>query len=145
MTISIEAVSANDLPRLASLYEQLAGRTTNMGLMRQSFTWMQSNPDYYVLGAKVGEELAGTLLGIVCRDLVGNCQPFMVVENVIVGNNFRRKGVGKALMLRIEEIAAERDCLYIMFVSSMERRDAHRFYESLGYATDSTQGFKKYL
>jgi GNAT superfamily N-acetyltransferase len=55
------------------------------------------------------------------------------------------KGIGKALMKRIEEIGKEMDCHYIIFVSSMKRKESHRFYESLGYDLDMVQGFKKYI
>ncbi|MHB8124263.1 MAG: hypothetical protein ACYDEJ_01250 [Desulfitobacteriaceae bacterium] len=48
-------------------------------------------------------------------------------------------------MRRIEEIAIENRCNYIMFVSRSDRKDAHRFYESIGYSLDVVQGFKKFL
>jgi GNAT superfamily N-acetyltransferase len=145
MKVLVEPVALDELSDVARLYEELAGRPTDLGKMEQSFSWMQSNPDYVVLGAKLSGIMAGTLLGIVCRDILGDCRSFMVVENVVVSSSQRRQGVGKALMEKIEEIATERNCLYIMFVSSSARTDAHQFYESIGYQSDFVQGFKKYL
>lgn len=145
MNISIEHVSSDDLPEVAELYKELSGRCTNITKMRCSFNWMQSNPDYIVLGARDQGYLAATLLAVICHDILGDCRPFMVIENVIVSSRYRRQGIGTNLMRSIEEVAAERDCLYIMFVSSSARTDAHQFYEAIGYKSDFVQGFKKYL
>lgn len=57
----------------------------------------------------------------------------------------RGKNIGKALMNEVEKIGTEKNCYYIMFVSSIHRKNAHRFYESIGYSLDSVQGFKKFL
>jgi ribosomal protein S18 acetylase RimI-like enzyme len=143
--ISIRPVKVDELDELAELYRELAGKRTDPGKMRENFEWMQSNPDYIVLGVKDAGGLIGSLMGIVCQDIVGECRPFMVIENVIVSRRYRRRGIGKGLMRKIEKIARERDCYYIMFVSKNQREEAHRFYESLGYGLDFVRGFKKYL
>ncbi|HEC62708.1 MAG TPA: hypothetical protein ENI27_10730 [bacterium] len=36
-------------------------------------------------------------------------------------------------MLKLENIATERNCSYIIFVTESDRVEAHRFYQSLGY------------
>jgi ribosomal protein S18 acetylase RimI-like enzyme len=143
--ITIKPIGRDDLTDLAALLAELAGKPTNKESMLNNFEWMEKNGDYYVLGAKRDQRLAGSIMGIICRDLVGECKPFLVVENVIVSNQFRGQGIGKRLMLEMEKIGMERNCHYIMFVSGAQRRDAHQFYESLGYKLDVVQGFKKYL
>lgn len=143
--VSIQLIKVDDLTELAKLYRELAGKRTNARKMKLSFQWMQSNPDYIVLGATSDGKLQGSLMGIVCHDLVGECRPFMVVENVIVSGGRRRQGAGRRLMQAMERIARRRRCYYIMFVSKSRRKEAHRFYESLGYRLDLVQGFKKYL
>jgi ribosomal protein S18 acetylase RimI-like enzyme len=143
--ITIKPIGRDDLTDLATLLAELSGKPTSKESMLNNFEWMEKNGDYYVLGAKLDQRLAGSIMGIVCRDLVGECQPFLVVENVIVSNQFRGQGIGKRLMLEMEKIGIKRDCHYIMFVSGAQRRDAHQFYESLGYKLDVVQGFKKYL
>ena len=49
------------------------------------------------------------------------------------------------LMEEIENIGRIRDCFYTMFVSGSRRKEAHLFYEAVGYDLDLVQGFKKYL
>ena len=84
-------------------------------------------------------------MGIVCEELYGDCKPFMVIEDVVVQKDHRRSGIGSALMGALERCAVERNCNYIIFVTESERKEAHRFYESLGYNSHAYQGFKKYL
>ena len=141
----IKPVTVEVLPQLALLFEELSGNQTNIAKMAENFEWMQLNDDYILLGAFLDQKLVGSLMGIICRDLVGECKPFMVIENVIVSGEFRGRGIGKELMLAIEKIGIERGCYYVIFVSGAKRIEAHRFYESLGYRLDEVQGFKKYL
>ena len=143
--ISIQPATAAELDELATLYRELAGTDTPVRKMRKSFEWIQSNPDYIVLGARWKGILVGSLMGIICHDLVSECRPFMVLENVIVSQHYRRRDIGNRLMQEIEKIARKRKCYYIMFVSKGGRKEAHRFYESLGHRLDTVKGFKKYL
>ena len=84
-------------------------------------------------------------MGIICYDLVDQCKPFMVIENVIVSSQAQRKGVGQQLMLRIEQIARDRECGYIILVSGAQRKEAHLFYEKMGYREEQVEGFRKHL
>jgi GNAT superfamily N-acetyltransferase len=144
MAIIVRA-GLNDLPQLARLYEELSGKKTDMVKMKTQFERMQDNGDYVVLCASVNGGITGSLMGIVCRDIVGDCRSFMVIENVIVAGEYRRQGIGRLLIDEIERTARELKCYYTMFVSDFKRKDAHKFYNSAGYKLDQVQGFKKYL
>jgi GNAT superfamily N-acetyltransferase len=143
--IEIKRIARTELPDLSRLFEELSGKPGCSKKMAENFEWIANNEDYILLGAFLDGKLAGSLMGIICHDLVGECQPFMVIENVIVSKNMRGCGIGKQLMQAIERLGKERNCYYTMFVSGTHRKDAHRFYESLGYRLDEVQGFKKYL
>lgn len=143
--ITIDVAKEEDLEELAVLFEELTEDKTNYEEMVKNFYWMQANPDYILLAAKYDGVVAGSIMGIVCRDMVGDCKNFMVIENVIVKSNMRGKSVGKALVHEIETIGRERNCYYTMLVSLATRKEAHKFYESVGYPLDVVQGFKKYL
>lgn len=144
--VTIDKILPDDLIELSNLYEELSGNKTNMVKMKESYYRINANPDYVLIGAKDdNRNLVGSLLGIVCHDVVGDCRPFMVLENVIVKSNCRGLGIGKKLMNFIEDYCRERNFYYIIFVSSKNRKESHKFYESLGYDINAVQGFKKYL
>jgi len=134
-----------DLPALAGLYKQFWGEDSCLEKMQATFRRLKDRPDYIFLAAKAEGRLVGSVLGIVCEELYGACVPFMVVEDVIVDAEWRRKGIGSALMCELERLATELNCGYVIFVTEVERTDAQRFYESLGYKPDAYKGFKKRL
>jgi GNAT superfamily N-acetyltransferase len=146
LMISIERITVDDLAALAQISEELSGRATDVGKMTVSFSRINSNPDYFLIGAKDEQHrLIGMAMAIICQDIVGECRPFMVLENIIVTQKQRGSGIGRKLIQYTERIACERGCYYIMLVSLATRTEAHKFYEALGYNIGVVQGFKKYL
>jgi GNAT superfamily N-acetyltransferase len=143
--IEVKEIDRNDLSDLSILLEELSGMKTDFDKMAHNFEWMTRNRGYIILGAKYDGKLVGSLMGIICHDLVGECKPFIVIENVIVSGEYRGRGIGKWLMEEIERIGRAQNCYYTMFVSGAQRKEAHQFYQSLGYQLDMVQGFKKYL
>lgn len=142
----IAQIAVEDLEALAALYFELTEVQTDLLAMCKSFEMISENEDYLLVGAKdENGRLLGSLLGIVCTDVVGECRPFLVLENVIVSSEARGRGVGKLLMESIEGFARERGCSYIILVSGAKRTGAHAFYEALGYAEHPARGFKKIL
>lgn len=143
--VTVEFASADDMESLAQLFEELVSEKTDRSKMSESFKRITSNPDYILLTAKVDGQVAGSVMGIVCLDLVGKCRPFMLIENVIVSSAYRARGIGTMLMNEIENIGRLRNCYYTMFVSAGHRKEAHQFYKGCGYDLDLVRGFKKYL
>ncbi|MFJ5552453.1 GNAT family N-acetyltransferase [Streptomyces sp. NPDC093225] len=64
-----------------------------------------------------------------------------LVEAVRIRADRRGGGLGRDLMRRAAERARARGCALVQLTSNKRRSDAHRFYESLGYAR-SHEGFK---
>ncbi|OAB43766.1 GNAT family N-acetyltransferase [Paenibacillus glacialis] len=143
--ISIDPIEHEDLAELGLLYEELIGSPSDVKKMQELFANLKDNVNYRITGIKVDGVLAGSVMGIICQDLVGDCRPFMVIENVVISLKFRGLGLGKKIMNEMENIAKRAECYYIIFVSSSYRKDAHRFYESLGYKLDEVQGFRKMI
>lgn len=138
-------LSEDDMFDLSELFMELTGANQNFEKMKKNLEIIQENHLYHLLCAKVNNKIVGSLMGIICHDLVGECHPFMVIENVIVSPKYQRCNIGKMLMSEIERIGKSMNCHYAMFVSSATRKAAHSFYESIGYDINSVQGFKKFL
>jgi GNAT superfamily N-acetyltransferase len=67
-----------------------------------------------------------------------------MVENVVVDQDRRRAGVGRALMEEIVGLCRQANCYKIQLLSRTHRTSAHVFYESLGFQR-SAEGFRLYL
>lgn len=145
-TITLRKITAKDIPALAGLYEQLIGQPADVNKMQGVFSLIGQNSHYSLLGAyDGGVNLIGTVMGLLCHDMVMDCRPILFMENLVVDRNHRGKGVGKALLAGIESIARQNNCLFIEFCSSMFRKEAHLFYESMGYEKDFVKGYRKFL
>jgi ribosomal protein S18 acetylase RimI-like enzyme len=66
------------------------------------------------------------------------------VESVRVDAQFRGQGIGRKLMLWAINRAREENCVAMQLTTNLDRTDAHRFYENLGF-TKSHFGMKLYL
>ncbi len=143
--MEIKKLIDDDLASLAVLYQQFWGEVSSLEKMRTTFQRLKRNPNYIFLVAELQNRLVGSVMGIICEELYGDCKPFMVVEDVIVDKHHRRLGIASSLMTELERCASQRDCNYIIFVTKSQRTGAHRFYESIGYKSDAYKGFKKRL
>lgn len=142
--MQIRTIEKEDLPQLAALYKQFWNEECDICTMQTQLEKLQTNDAYILLCAVMGGRLAGSVMGIVCSELYGSCQPFLVVENVIVDQSCRREGVGRALMCELENQAKMRGCSQMLLVTEQSRHDARAFYEALGFGTNY-KGYKKKL
>jgi predicted N-acetyltransferase YhbS len=143
---TINDINSADLPHLARLYEQLSGRQIDPNTMQGTFEKIRDNDDYYLIGARVDNNLlVGTVMAVICHDLVKESRPFLIMENFVVDSGWHRRGVGSMLIGRVEAIATERNCIFVQFCSSSFRTGAHAFYEESGYNPGEVKGFRKYF
>lgn len=140
----IREMRLEDVPYLAELYRQFWGDLSCVDKMRKQFVGMQEKGNYILLSAVEDEKLVGSVMGVVCDELYGNCQPFCVLENMIVDNKVRKKGVGRSLFRELERQAKEKKCTQIILVTEKERLDACAFYEACGFQQNNA-GYKKKL
>lgn len=58
------------------------------------------------------------------------------ILGIVVDKKYRGKGYGKRLMEKIEEWAKENKCNGIRLTSNANRKEAHLFYENMGYKSE---------
>jgi GNAT superfamily N-acetyltransferase len=121
--MEIVALKEQDLPDLAQLYRQFRGEGSCLEDMRKPFRRLRKNANYTFLGVRAGGRLVASVMGILCEELYGQCRPFMVVEDVIVDQAHRRRGIGSLLIRAIEREALRNGCSCIMLVTHLYRCD----------------------
>ncbi|WP_018759155.1 GNAT family N-acetyltransferase [Paenibacillus terrigena] len=142
MDIKVRKAGIEDANDLSKLFIEFVGTDSNIEKMQYQLEIISKQPNYFVAVACNDEKVIGTAMGIVCLDIVGECQPYMLVENVVVSSTYQGKGIGKTLMATLEDFASKMNCSYIILASSENREQAHKFYESVGYLGTKT-GFIK--
>jgi GNAT superfamily N-acetyltransferase len=89
----------------------------------------------------VAETASGKVVGWVhafARRLVES-DPHAEIGGLVVDGRFRGRGIGRLLMQRVEGWARKKNLRSIYLRTNVIRRDAHAFYERLGYKKIKTQ------
>jgi ribosomal protein S18 acetylase RimI-like enzyme len=141
--MEIRKLEYNDLLQLALLYKYFWDEDSDLQKMEKAFNKLNNNDAYIFLCAVEDNKICGSIMGIICYELYGNCDPFLVIENMIVDVNYRKNGIGKNLFTEIEKIAKEKKCTQIILVTESTRKDACSFYESIGFDPIKNKGYKK--
>jgi GNAT superfamily N-acetyltransferase len=95
----------------------------------------------------VAEDEGGAIVGFCSLhylDRLNYVTPQAWVPDLIVDEDKRSAGVGRALLEEAERRARERGCWVLTLESAHWRTDAHRFYETFGM-TDAAKAFVKAL
>ena len=146
--ITIRRAARRDIPTLLRLYGGFAAAyggefDLSPGEADAIFDRIDADSNQALLVAEMDLRVIGTLVLVVVPNMAHGGQPWAIVENVIVTASERRSGVGAALMSHLLSIAREGGCYKVQLLSA-PRRQAHTFYESLGFEQLSN-GFKLYL
>ncbi|PVE25181.1 GNAT family N-acetyltransferase [Microvirga sp. KLBC 81] len=91
-----------------------------------------------------GDEVIGTFQLTFIPNLTGRGALRVKVESVKVKAARRSGGIGAKMMAHAESVARARGAAMLELTSNKARKDAHRFYERLGFSR-SHEGFKKKL
>ncbi len=136
---------ASDVEGFNLLMDDLTRRAKDQALMRRNIAEANGNPDKYLMVAEDAATgvLVGSLLGICFGDFCEDCDPVMVIENVVTRRDYRGKGVARAMFAEIEAWGRSKHAAYAILCSANHRHEAHQFYKAIGY--DEVKGFKKYL
>ena len=138
--IYIDNIKKGDLPEIQRLYKELIAEGVTEQTLLHQYNRIAEDSSYCILVARCDRKVLGTAMGILCQALDA---PFMVIENVVVDEACRKQGIGKKIFAALDEFAEENNCQYALLVSSGFRKEAHRFYEAMGYDED-VRGFRKY-
>lgn len=143
--IRIREATAKDLPALLNLYRQLGmdnGKVLPLEKAESIFLRISNYPDYCIYLAEAVNEPVGTFALLVMDNLGHLGAPSAIIEDVVVSNNCRGQGIGQKMMVFATDLAKEKGCYKFFFSSNINRIDAHRFYENLGF---EKHGYSFYL
>ena len=138
-SITVREANAGDFDALLRLLDQMdesmyRGRAQAAeGGVRALYDTILADPHQRLLLAEDGERLVGSAHLIVLRHLGRTLSRSAVVEGVVVDREYRRGGVGAALMRAAADAAREAGCYKLTLTSNLARTGAHRFYSRLGW------------
>ncbi|MFC9426249.1 GNAT family N-acetyltransferase [Streptomyces sp. NPDC056987] len=145
MTITIRPASETDLHGLLALYAELNPDDAPLPAESAGSIWqaVRDQQGRTVLVADLDGTLVGTADCVVLPNLTRGGRSILVVENVVVSQAHRRRGVGRHLMDAAAQLAESTGC-YKMQLLAADGQEAHTFYEACGFRP-LAQGFRRYL
>lgn len=133
-----------DLEQIMALYRFLVPDDFEADPQRLGEVWqdiLDHQDRYrYIVTEEDGVILSTCNIAIV-PNLTRAARPYAVIENVITHPDARRKGFGRATLMKAIEFAKEMGCYKVMLLSGSHRTEAHGFYESLGFSGTRKKGF----
>lgn len=129
-----------DMPALASLMSEL-GYPVTPEVLSSRVQKMPSSHRTFV--AELGGTVAG-FVGCSALDIYESDTAVCWIMALSVSERFRRRGVGRALILRVEQWATDAGFHDVRVHSGEQRTDAHAFYEACGFEHTGRR-FKKSL
>ncbi|MDR3344696.1 MAG: GNAT family N-acetyltransferase [Oscillospiraceae bacterium] len=141
MNITIHEAGSGDCEGIYPLICQLAGGgwSGSGGEYRPDFNnyartfklfLNEKNKKYFV--AKNGEDIVG-VAGVTINQSLVEAGNFAFIEELVVDENERRKGIGQLLLDACMKFAKSRECQSVVLTTGAERYAAHRLYEKNGF------------
>ena len=140
----------SDLPAIIALLaddplgmtrESLQGNQT---AYEQAFAEIDGDPNNMVYVAQVDGVVIGCLQVTFIANLSLEGGRRALIEAVRIADSHQGRGLGRAIMNYIIDIAREKRCKIVQLTSNKQRSDAIQFYEQLGFQPTHV-GFKLYL
>lgn len=142
--MEIVKVEQSDLPAIGRLHEYFWGEPSDVESMGKTLSALADDSDHVILAARIDGECVGTATGVICHGLYGGFDTYMVVEDMVVDEAHRRRGIASGLLAQLESVARERGCNQIILLTESVRSDAVALYGANGFEARWT-GFKKKL
>lgn len=142
--MEIRELSEEDLESLIKLYEQLDG--TNAGFTSEEARkiWKKEiaeNKNIKYFGAVQEGKVISTCYCVIIPNLTRLGGAICFVENVVTDKAFRGQGIGRKVMEKAIAFAREKNCYKVILQSGSWRKEAHQFYEKLGFDGESKKAF----
>ena len=139
--VTIRAVEAADMEALADLITQL-GYETRTSEMQMRMETILANKNYATFVAVSKGKVCG-MVGTFTRYTYEHNSPSANIIALVVSKEMRGHGVGHALIAAAEKNLAERNIRRVAVLTRFERKEAHVFYEKLGYTKNGFRFLKE--
>jgi GNAT superfamily N-acetyltransferase len=144
MNIAFRPAAINDLPAIVRLLaDDFLG--TNRERVEdplpesylKAFEEIDAGDTNELIVVELANETGGAIVGTMQLTFIPGISTLgakrLLIEAVRVDGKYRGRGIGKKMMEWAIERAKEKGCKTVQLTTHNERKDAHRFYESLGF------------
>ena len=134
--ITIRSARPSDAETIAALTRQL-GYDAELSTVASRLSRLLARSDQQLLVADDGGRAIGWIHMVITEYVEADA--FVVIGGLVVDREYRKQGIGRRLLIRAEEWAAQHGCSLVRLSSNVKRVEAHAFYERVGYTNLKTQ------
>ncbi len=136
MDFNIRNVKKEDSLGVKKLAEEL-GYPSSEEKISEILETVIKHSDHRMIVAEKANELIG-YIHMVSSLSIGSDR-FVEIAALSVLDEYRKKGIGKALIAESQNMATEKGIDYLRIRSNIIRREAHKFFEKRGFRNLKTQ------
>ena len=129
----IRQCKTEDFEEIFSLLQQLwPDKSLNAGSLRKVYNKALKSESQIYICAVIKESIIGFATLSIKNNLwqEGNIGH---IDELVVDGLHRGQGTGRQLLARLEELSWKNDCFRIELDTAFHRKEAHNFYENMGY------------
>ena len=139
----IRKLELNDLEEVFELLNELYKNKIEYSLFIEKYKESLKDDKFYGIVAIENNKVVGVLISRLINRLVKK-KNILFIDDLIVNEKYRNKGIGKLLIQVAINYATSKDCETVELTSYILNVNAHRFYENNGFEKNNYK-FKKYL
>jgi len=130
MNLNVRKAELQDSGAICRISRTAMGYACTVELVQKRLSSVDSSREAVYVA-----ELGGTVIGFVHAEIYQllYCEAMVNILGIAVDSQYRRHGAGKALLHQVENWAKSMGINTVRLNSGAARKDAHRFYEALGY------------
>ncbi|MBQ1593008.1 MAG: GNAT family N-acetyltransferase, partial [Treponema sp.] len=102
---------------------------------------IETNKNIKYFGALENGKVVSSCYCVIIPNLTNYNQPICFVENVVTDSDFRKMGLARKVIEKVVEEAKKENCYKVILQSGIARKEAHRFYENVGFNGESKKAF----
>ena len=132
----IRIAQEQDLSEVLALYSQVDMDNDQILTINEAktiYNRMSLYPDYHIYVAEIDGKIVGTFALAIMDNLAHMGSKSGLIEDVVVSQLLRGQGIGKEMMNFAIGLCKEKSCYKVCLSSNLKRKDAHRFYENIGF------------
>lgn len=140
----IRCAERTDLPAVLALYRHLQPGDPALSEAEAASTWdsILASPGVSIFLAELAGQPAASCMLVIVPNLTRGARPFALIENVVTHPDFRRRGLGRAILAAALDAAWAAGCYKAMLLTGSKREATLRFYEGAGFRRDLKTGFQ---
>jgi len=141
MSIKIRAAKKNDIPLVLGLLYELGRpkpeKDSDLDLFRNLVKKQIADSDKTILIAEKNDVNVVGLVSIVFLPRLNQIGQELYIPELIVTEKYRNQGIGTMLIEACVCLAKQKNCKKLRLESGNKRRESHKFYENLGFESNS--------